>query len=51
MAGIKHFKTRKDYQKWLAFGHIKGVFEATPGTQKVYIGGKLHKVKHKKRRR
>lgn len=45
-----HFKTKKGYQNWLAYGHIHGVFEETPGHQRVTIGGKPHKVEHKKRR-
>ena len=43
-----HFKTKKGYMKWLAHGHISGVFEKTPGNQKIFIDGKPHKVKHKK---
>lgn len=46
--GVKHFKNKKDYQKWLAAGHIHKYFEKTPGNQKIIIAGKPHKVKHKK---
>ena len=45
---VMHFKSKKSYKKWLAYGHIHGVFEETPGHVKVYIRGKRHKVKHKK---
>ena len=57
---VKHFKSRKAYRKWLAYGHMrtktgklaksrkKSVFAATPGHQKVYIRGKPHKVRHRR---
>lgn len=45
--GVKHFKSKTAYKKWAAFGAIHGVFKATPGNQKVFIKGKLHKVKHR----
>lgn len=45
--GVKHFKTMVSYKKWLAAGHIHNFFKV-PGHQTVYIGGKLHKVKHGK---
>jgi hypothetical protein len=41
-----HFKNKEAYQKWLAHGHIHGEFNATPGNQEIFIGGKHHKVKH-----
>ena len=41
-----HFKSKKAYEKWLAYGHIHGVFEEAPGDVEVYIRGKKHKVKH-----
>lgn len=41
-----HFKTKKGYRKWLAFGWIHGVFKRKPGHQKIVIRGKPHKVKH-----
>jgi len=47
MKGVKHFKSRAGYQKWLAYGHIHGHFKV-PGVQRVYIRGKLHKVKHRR---
>lgn len=40
------FKSKKNYNKWLAFGHIHGQFMKTPGHQKVMIDGVPHKVKH-----
>ena len=46
--GTKHFKSKASYQKWLAYGHMHGDFKV-PGVQKVYIKGKLHKVKHKRK--
>lgn len=60
MTGVKHFKNREAYRKWTAFGHMHtktglkvsdksgrvNMFKATPGSQKIYIGGKFHKVKH-----
>ena len=45
--GIKYFKTKTGYMKWLAYGHMHGAFKV-PGNQKVFIKGKLHKVKHKR---
>ena len=46
MVSTRNFKSKESYQKWLAFGHLSGVFEETPGHQKVLIRGKKHKVKH-----
>ena len=62
MTGVKHFKSPEAYRKWLAYGHMRtktglnvhakkgrtSVFAATPGSQKIYIGGKAHKVKHRR---
>ena len=44
-----NFKSKKAYQKWLAYGHIHGDFVKTPGNLKVSIRGRRHKVKHKRR--
>ena len=58
--GIKHFKSKEAYRKWLAYGSMRtkkglkvsakkgrvSLFKATPGSQKIYICGKKHKVKH-----
>lgn len=41
-----HFKNRKAYLKWLAFGHIHKVFKEKGKGQKIVIRGKKHKVKH-----
>ncbi len=45
-----NFRSKKAYRKWLAYGHIHGVFERTSGHVKVSIRGRLHRVKHSKRR-
>lgn len=45
MMGVKHFKSKMGYMKWLAYGHKRGLFKVK-GVQKVFIRGKLHKVKH-----
>ena len=39
------FKNKAGYEKWLAYGHMHGVFH---GKQQVKIGGKKHKVDHSK---
>jgi hypothetical protein len=46
--GIINFENKGKYKKWLAYGHIHGVFTG-PG-QKIKIAGKPHKVKHTKKR-
>ena len=46
-----HFRSKKAYRKWLAYGHIHGIFEKTPGHVKVYIRGRPHRVKHTRKRR
>lgn len=46
--GTKNFKSKQAYRAWLGYGHATGVFESTPGHQKVKIRGKPHKVRHKK---
>lgn len=38
-----HFKTKKGYHKWLAFGHIHRVFKRRKG-EKIVIRGRKHKV-------
>jgi hypothetical protein len=43
-----NFKTKKDYDKWLSHGHIHKEFERTPGYQRITIGGKPHRVCHKR---
>ncbi len=37
------FKNKEDYQKWLAYGHMHGVFH---GHTPVSIHGSEHSVKH-----
>lgn len=46
-----NFKNKKNYDKWLAYGHIHKDFENTPGNQKITIAGKVHKVKHKRNKK
>lgn len=62
MKGVKHFASKEAYRKWNAYGHLHtktglkvsakpgrvNMFKATPGNQKIYIAGKLHKVHHRK---
>ena len=43
--GKVNFKSKGDYNKWLAYGHATGIFNK-PGNKKVFIRGKSHKVKH-----
>ena len=38
-----NFRSKEAYRKWLAYGHIHGVFKRRRGV-KVYIRGKPHKV-------
>jgi len=48
MGGINiNFKSKGNYQKWLAYGHMHMLFEETPGNQPVTIRGKKHKVNHR----
>lgn len=58
--GTRHFKSAEAYKSWLAYGHMRtstgkvaksrgqSVFARTPGSQKVYIAGKVHRVKHRR---
>jgi len=41
-----NFRSKEAYRKWLAYGHIHGIFAKTPGHVKVFIRGRPHKVKH-----
>ena len=41
-----NFRSKEAYRKWLAYGHIHGLFRKAPGHVKVYIRGRPHKVKH-----
>lgn len=47
VTGSLHFKNRAAYMRYLAYGHIHGAFRV-PGVKRVYINGKLHRVKHGK---
>ena len=62
MAKARQFKSPEAYRKWVAYGHMRtkeggrakkgqGVFETTPGHQKIKIGGKAHKVEHERKAR
>lgn len=42
----KNFKNASAYKKWLAYGHMHGEFEKSPGNTPVKIMGKKHKVQH-----
>lgn len=43
-----HFKNKRNYIKWVRYGHATGVFKKTPGNQEIVIVGRKHKPKHKK---
>ena len=43
----RNFKSVKGYHKWLAYGHIHGVFRKR-GNQRIKIRGRRHKVKHRR---
>ena len=45
-----NFRSKEAYRKWLAYGHIHGVFRKTPGHVNVFIRGKPHKVRHSRAR-
>jgi hypothetical protein len=45
------FKDWESYRKWLAYGHIHGVFEKAPGHVEVFVGGKKHSPKHTRKKR
>lgn len=45
----KNFKSDDAYKKWLAYGHISGEFEKSPGNTPVKIKNKTKKVNHKKK--
>lgn len=44
-----NFRSKKAYLRWLRYGHATGVFKRTPGHVKVFIRGRPHRVKHKRR--
>jgi hypothetical protein len=43
-----NFKSKEAYRKWLAYGHMHGVFKKAPGHVRVKIRGKPHRVKHRR---
>lgn len=45
-----NFKSKAGYKKWLAFGHMSGVFAKTPGNTPVKVKGKTRKVKHTRKK-
>lgn len=47
--GTRRFATKEKYRKWIIYGNMHGDFANTPGHQTIYIAGKKHKVKHKKK--
>lgn len=44
--GSLNFKSKNAYKNWLGYVHATGLAESTPGSQKVSIKGKPHKVEH-----
>ena len=47
MSKTLHFKSKVGYHKWLAYGHMRGLFKV-PGNKRIVIKGRLLKVKHKR---
>lgn len=45
MANTKHFESKEDYHKWLAYAKMHGK-PSPKGPSKVKIAGKTHKVDH-----
>jgi hypothetical protein len=41
-----NFRSKEAYKKWLAYGHIRGLFKISPGNQRITIIGKRRKVLH-----
>ena len=41
---ILHFESKKDYEKWLAYGHMHVKSFGKKPRPRIYIRGKLHKV-------
>lgn len=46
----RNFSSKAAYQRWLAYGHIHGVFHKKHHAR-IKIRGRPHKVKHKTKRR
>jgi len=49
---VMNFKSKEVYRKWLAYGHIHGLFKSKRNVS-IKIRGKPHRVKHasKKKKR
>lgn len=45
MSGTLHFQSKQAYRKYLAYGHIHGVFTERV-RPKIVIAGKVHHVEH-----
>jgi hypothetical protein len=45
-----NFSSPEAYKRWLAYGHMHGAFEKSPGNTPVKIAGKSHKVEHSKKK-
>lgn len=43
-----NFSSAEKMHKWMAWGHMHGAFEKSPGNTPVKIKGKTHRVKHSK---
>ena len=52
VSGTLHFKSKAAYKKWLAYNYIHNRRKmGRPPHKVVYIRGKKHRVKHKRRKR
>lgn len=51
MARTLHFKSKKAYDKWIAYGNIHHAFQKAPGESTVFLAGHLHRAKHKRKKR
>jgi hypothetical protein len=47
---VMNFKSKEAYRKWLAYGHIHGLFKSK-GNVSVKIRGKSHRVKHARKKK
>jgi len=47
---VMNFKSKEAYRKWLAYGHIHGLFKAK-GSVSIKIRGKSHRVKHARKKK
>ena len=46
-----NFKSKAAKNRWMAYGHVSGVFARTPGNTPIKIRGKSVKVNHSVRRK